>query len=106
MYTRIYFKAFISINNFIFYLQHLVDWSKAMLPQISKITQYYDEWVHKPVDRPLRLFGPWYLEMCTKTPWWLVPAFWIPVIAKLLYDELFGVLQEQNNFKVSSIAFI
>ncbi|XP_062129785.1 uncharacterized protein LOC133841374 [Drosophila sulfurigaster albostrigata] len=64
-------------------MEHLVDWSKAMLPQIKNITKYYDEWVHKPVDRPLRLFGPWYLEMCTKTPWWVVPTFWIPVITVL-----------------------
>lgn len=73
-----------------------------MLPQIPKITQHYDEWVHKPVDRPLRLFGPWYLEMCTKTPWWLVPAFWIPVITKLLYDEFKYELIQGNTFKVNA----
>ncbi|XP_043866666.1 fatty acid 2-hydroxylase isoform X2 [Drosophila mojavensis] len=59
-----------------------------MLPQISKITKHYDEWVHKPVDRPLRLFGPWYLEMCTKTPWWVVPMFWIPTIIACGWDEV------------------
>uniref|UniRef100_A0A1I8PZ47 Fatty acid 2-hydroxylase n=1 Tax=Stomoxys calcitrans TaxID=35570 RepID=A0A1I8PZ47_STOCA len=68
-------------------MEYLVDWSKAMLPQIPKIAPHYNEWVHKPVDRPLRLFGPSYLEMCTKTPWWLVPAFWIPVITSIIYTE-------------------
>uniref|UniRef100_A0A0A1XK58 Fatty acid 2-hydroxylase n=1 Tax=Zeugodacus cucurbitae TaxID=28588 RepID=A0A0A1XK58_ZEUCU len=68
-------------------MEHLVDWSKAMLPQIWHITRHYDEWVHKPVDRPLRLFGPTYLEVFTKTPWWVVPLFWIPVICKCLWDE-------------------
>ncbi|XP_018803109.1 PREDICTED: fatty acid 2-hydroxylase [Bactrocera latifrons] len=67
-------------------MEHLVDWSKAMLPQISHITRHYDEWVHKPVDRPLRLFGPTYLEMLTKTPWWVIPLFWIPVISKCLWE--------------------
>ncbi|XP_036334065.1 fatty acid 2-hydroxylase isoform X2 [Rhagoletis pomonella] len=68
-------------------MEHLVDWSKAMLPQISQITRHYDEWVHRPVDRPLRLFGPSYLEMFTKTPWWVIPLFWIPVICKCIWDE-------------------
>ncbi|XP_053962340.1 fatty acid 2-hydroxylase isoform X2 [Anastrepha ludens] len=68
-------------------MEHLVDWSKAMLPQISHITRHYDEWVHKPVDRPLRLFGPTYIEMFTKTPWWVIPLFWMPVISKCLWDE-------------------
>lgn len=51
-----------------------------MLSQIGLITENYSEWVNKPVDRPLRLFGPEFLEMLTKTPWWLVPLFWIPAI--------------------------
>lgn len=68
-------------------MEHLVDWNKAMVPQIAKITANYDEWVHKPVDRPLRLFEPWYLEVCTKTPWWVVPTFWIPVIFYCIVDK-------------------
>lgn len=85
------------------FLQYLVDWSKAMLPQISKITAQYDEWVHKPVDRPLRLFGPWYLEMCSKTPWWLVPAFWIPVITNIIYGEFRDVMYNQDTIKVDTV---
>ncbi|XP_055390431.1 uncharacterized protein LOC129619280 isoform X2 [Condylostylus longicornis] len=69
-------------------MEHLVDWSKPMLRQIVNIAECYDEWVHKPVDRPLRLFGPWYLEMLTKTPWWLVPSFWVPSIIYILYSEI------------------
>ncbi|XP_020814994.1 dihydroceramide fatty acyl 2-hydroxylase FAH2 isoform X1 [Drosophila serrata] len=77
-------------------MEHLVDWSKAMLPQIANLTYCYDEWVHKPVDRPLRLFGPWYLEMCTKTPWWLVPTFWIPVIFQCARDEVSSAWQDKR----------
>ncbi|XP_059622480.1 uncharacterized protein LOC132265729 [Phlebotomus argentipes] len=65
-------------------MEYLVDWSAAMVPQIGKLGRDYVEWVNKPVDRPLRLFGPWYLEMCTKTPWFIVPTFWIPVIIYLV----------------------
>ncbi|EDW46757.1 dihydroceramide fatty acyl 2-hydroxylase FAH2 [Drosophila sechellia] len=81
-------------------MEHLVDWSKAMLPQIANITDCYDEWVHKPVDRPLRLFEPWYLEMCTKTPWWLVPLFWIPVIVKCALEEFTSAWQDSNQLAV------
>lgn len=76
-----------------------------MLPQISKITPYYNEWVHKPVDRPLRLFEPWYLEMCTKTPWWLVPAFWIPVISGIIYSQFHDSIENRDIFKVTYIGF-
>ncbi|XP_034477837.1 dihydroceramide fatty acyl 2-hydroxylase FAH2 [Drosophila innubila] len=83
-------------------MEHLVDWSKAMLPQIANITKYYDEWVHKPVDRPLRLFGPWYLEMCTKTPWWVVPLFWIPVIVGFMLPEFQAKAHNINDIALLS----
>lgn len=51
-----------------------------MLSQIGSLKGAYSEWVNKPVDRPLRLFGPDVLEILTKTPWWAVPLFWIPSI--------------------------
>ena len=67
------------------FFQHLVDWSKAMIPQIPKLGKQYKSWVNLPVDRPLRLFGSDYLEMLTKTPWWVVPSFWIPIITLLTF---------------------
>lgn len=58
-----------------------------MLPQIAALGEKYHEWVNSPVDRELRLFAPWYLECLTKTPWWLVPIFWIPSISYILLTE-------------------
>jgi len=55
-----------------------------MLSQIGSIRKDYSEWVNKPVDRPLRLFGPDWLEVLTKTPWWAVPLFWIPSILYII----------------------
>ncbi|XP_055528265.1 uncharacterized protein LOC129720699 [Wyeomyia smithii] len=66
-------------------MEHLVDWSKPMLTQIPTLGEHYVEWVNKPVDRKLRLFGPAWLENLTKTPWWVVPAFWIPSILYLIH---------------------
>lgn len=56
-----------------------MDWNKPMLLQVGKLTNDYESWVNKPVDRTLILFGSW-LEYLTKTPWWVVPTFWIPTI--------------------------
>lgn len=63
-----------------------------MLSQIGSLKGEYSQWVNKPVDRPLRLFGPDWLEMLTKTPWWAVPLFWIPsimYIAKIGLNEAY-----------------
>lgn len=66
-------------------MEHLVDWSKPMLVQIPTLGKHYVDWVNRPVDRELRLFGPTWLENLTKTPWWLVPAFWIPAICYIIH---------------------
>lgn len=66
-------------------MEHLVDWSRPMLVQIPTLGKHYVEWVNKPVDRQLRLFGPAWLENLTKTPWWVVPAFWIPTILYIIH---------------------
>lgn len=73
-----------------------------MLSQIGSITKEYSEWVNKPVDRPLRLFGPDCLEVFTKTPWWVVPLFWIPSI---MYITRIG-LQEAHAEGYSSVRVI
>ncbi|XP_053680476.1 uncharacterized protein LOC128731385 [Anopheles nili] len=65
-------------------MEHLVDWNKPMVFQIHKLGEKYAEWVNKPVDRELRLFGPSWVENMTKTPWWIVPAFWIPAIGYII----------------------
>lgn len=77
-----------------------------MLPQIANITKYYDEWAHKPVDRPLRLFEPWYLEMCTKTPWWVVPTFWIPVIIGIASMDMLAKAENSNDVSRNIFMFI
>lgn len=82
--------------------QHLVDWSKAMIPQVGKLGTLYSEWVNKPVDRPLRLFGPWYLECLTKTPWWIVPMVWIPAITFIVKHEyLTNELLAEHNVRMA-----
>lgn len=68
-----------------------------MVAQISQLGANYTEWVNKPVDRHLRLFDRNSLEMLTKTPWWLVPAFWIPVIMGIAVVGIRDIDVETNN---------
>lgn len=58
----------------------MVDWNKPMLAQVGKLGPNYIRWVHSPVDRPLRLFSSDFVEIFSRTPWFLVPIIWIPVV--------------------------
>lgn len=49
--------------------QDLVDWQKPLLWQVGYLGEKYDEWVHQPVDRPIRLFHSDFLECLSKTAW-------------------------------------
>ncbi|XP_071957482.1 fatty acid 2-hydroxylase-like [Antedon mediterranea] len=57
-----------------------IDWSKPVLWQVYKLGANYNQWVHTPVDKPLRLFKSDFAEFFSKTPWFVIPIFWIPVI--------------------------
>ena len=43
--------------------------------------------MHTPVDRWVRLFANDSIEFLSKSPWWLVPIFWIPVIIYNLVQQ-------------------
>ncbi|KAK0132563.1 Fatty acid 2-hydroxylase [Merluccius polli] len=60
--------------------QDLVDWRKPLAWQVGYLGEKYDAWVHQPVDQPIRLFGNSFLEANTKTSWYWVPVFWLPII--------------------------
>ena len=36
----------------------------------------------------VRLFGPWYLEMFTKTTWFTVPLIWLPIAGYILRQSV------------------
>ncbi|XP_073233414.1 fatty acid 2-hydroxylase-like isoform X2 [Porites lutea] len=63
----------------------LVDWNKAILPQVGKLGPNYLNWVHSPVDRPLRLFESDFVEFFSTTPWYVVPIIWIPTMLYMCY---------------------
>ncbi|KAK0544213.1 fatty acid alpha-hydroxylase, partial [Tilletia horrida] len=67
-----------------------LDLTKPLIPQMMFATfskEFYLAQVHSPrhLKEPARLFGQWYLEMFTRTPWYVVPAFWGPIAAALFF---------------------
>jgi sterol desaturase/sphingolipid hydroxylase (fatty acid hydroxylase superfamily) len=59
-----------------------------MLNQLHLLGDQYDEWVHSPVDRNLRIFDNSFLEMMTKTPWYRPFIVWLPIILYLIIIEM------------------
>ncbi|KYO27526.1 fatty acid 2-hydroxylase isoform X2 [Alligator mississippiensis] len=58
----------------------LVDWHRPLLWQVGHLGEKYDEWVHQPVDRPIRLFHSDIIESFSKTAWYIVIVVWMPVV--------------------------
>ncbi|KAI1313469.1 fatty acid alpha-hydroxylase [Mortierella claussenii] len=55
---------------------------------------FYLEQVHTPrhLSGPARIFGSPFLEVFTKTPWFVIPIVWLPVVAFLFQKSLEGGL--------------
>ncbi|KAF6077442.1 fatty acid 2-hydroxylase [Phyllostomus discolor] len=64
----------------------LVDWQKPLLWQVGHLGEKYDEWVHQPVTRPIRLFQSDLVEALTKTVWYTVPIIWMPLMLYLSWS--------------------
>jgi len=62
------------------YKEELLDWNQGMVAQVHKLGDDYKKWVHSPVNKQLRLFNSDFIEFFSKTPWYMVPIIWLPVI--------------------------
>lgn len=71
---------FLDLNQPLLHQLWTSDFSKA----------FYLEQVHIPrhLPHPARIFGSPYLEVFTKTPWYVIPIFWLPIIAFNVYRSL------------------
>ncbi|KAJ3492245.1 hypothetical protein NLI96_g95 [Meripilus lineatus] len=51
---------------------------------------YYLQQVHQPrhLPQPARFFGPGYLEIFTRTAWYVIPSFWLPIASYLFIRSL------------------
>ena len=71
-----------------------IDWSKPIVCQIGQLGERYNEFIHSPqvLDAPARFFQSNLLEALSRTPWYVVPIVWVPVIAgMLLFASTLGV---------------
>uniref|UniRef100_A0A8C4JWN3 Fatty acid 2-hydroxylase n=1 Tax=Dromaius novaehollandiae TaxID=8790 RepID=A0A8C4JWN3_DRONO len=71
----------------------LVDWRKPLLWQVGHLGEKYDEWVHQPVDRPIRLFHSDFMEALSKTAWYVVFMVWTPVVLYLSWVSYTSLAQ-------------
>ncbi|XP_033114068.1 dihydroceramide fatty acyl 2-hydroxylase FAH2-like isoform X1 [Anneissia japonica] len=68
--------------------ENLIDWNQPILWQVSRLGSKYNNWVHTPVDKPLRLFKSELFEYLSKTPWFIIPIVWIPVVLLTSFRSL------------------
>lgn len=70
-----------------------LDLSKPLIVQMWNCRfskAFYLQQVHQPrhLSKPARLFGAWYLEMFTRTSWYVVPMIWLPIAFALFHRSL------------------
>ncbi|XP_078067169.1 fatty acid 2-hydroxylase [Mustelus asterias] len=82
----------------------LVDWKKPLLWQVGHLREKYDDWVHQPVDRPIRLFYSDFVEACSKTAWYMVPLVWTPIVIFLSWYSYTELAQGNSRFFTSFAA--
>ncbi|CAD5205575.1 unnamed protein product [Bursaphelenchus okinawaensis] len=58
----------------------LIDEKTAVLFKVGHLGHKYWTWIHQPYEGSLRLFDSAFLEMLTRTAWWVVPMVWMPVV--------------------------
>ena len=63
----------------------LVDWSKPIFWQVGDLGDKYFEWAHIPTDQPLRLFHNEICEFFSKSYWWLILLYWVPITLGTIY---------------------
>lgn len=79
-----------------FQKNEFLDLSKPLIMQVwysNWSKDYYLQQVHQPrhLPEPARLFGPAYLEVFTRTQWYVVPLIWGPITAFLAYRAFQGL---------------
>jgi len=91
------------------WMEDQVDWNKGMVCQVHKFGSQYMKWCNSPVDRKLRLFDSNFIEFFTKTPWYMIPIIWIPVIIILSYfsiRELYTTISDVDNVQNTDSTYV
>lgn len=83
-----------------------LDLTRPLIPQMWNCNfskNFYLQQVHQPrhLSKPARLFGPWYLEMFTRTSWYVVPLVWLPIASLIGLKAIQQHLDRGNEFGVA-----
>lgn len=62
--------------------------SQPLVFEVGKLGEQYWDWVNRPLPGQPRFFANQFLENCSKTVWWVVPAIWLPAYALTTYASL------------------
>jgi len=60
-----------------------IDWKSPLVWQVWKMKpESYQSWLHAShtATNTLRLFETWYLEICSRWPWWVIFPLWLPIV--------------------------
>ncbi len=75
-----------------------IDESKPLLWQVGSLGTQYMDWVESPVPGHPRFFKNNLAEAVTKTPWWVVPLLWLPLVAhQIFYKASFSTSDDSNS---------
>ena len=85
-----------------------LDLRKPLLRQVWEgnfSKSYYLKQVHQPRHIPgtAKLFGPAYLEIFTRTQWWVVPTLWLPIAAYLFLRSAISFSRPLAPFSVDPL---
>lgn len=59
-----------------------VNLDRPVVAQVGQLGNKYNQWVYRPQHRiNLRFFEKEWMENLTRTPWWIVPTMWLPLVA-------------------------
>ncbi|KIY70836.1 fatty acid-2 hydroxylase [Cylindrobasidium torrendii FP15055 ss-10] len=86
-----------------FQKNQFLDLRKPLLMQVWRgnfSKAFYLKQIHQPrhVPESPRLFGPDWMEMLTRTTWYVVPIFWAPIAAYIFLRALFQFTAPIPNF--------
>lgn len=88
--------------------QFSVDMTKPLWKQVGVLGARgeYESWVYTPTPdslksngsntTPLRFFDNDLVEALSRSPWWSVPAVWVPVAAHAVYEGRRNMIQNEN----------
>ena len=85
-----------------------IDYDEPLLAQLARLGDAYDAWVTRARlgATSTRLFRNPALEALSKTHWSVVPVFWVPVIAYVLYCGCVKVIEDGRSAAFASAVFV